>query len=192
MRAIKSQSGALMIEVLVTITIVIIGLWGLMDVQSRLQKSEMESYQRTQALLLLNDMVSRISTNRSESGDLASANYETTAIPASSTCPVTGTAIYLQDLNEWCLALQGAAETSSTNTNIGALIDGRGCVDALANSYRVTVVWQGLSSGPPPPLDITCGATLYNKPAGSGCATAPESCRRYVSTVVRIADLNLL
>lgn len=41
------QGGGLMIEVLVTIAIVVIGLWGLMDVQSRLQRSEMESYQRT-------------------------------------------------------------------------------------------------------------------------------------------------
>ena len=41
-----------MIEVLVTIVICVIGLWGLTEVQARLQMSEMESYQRSQALML--------------------------------------------------------------------------------------------------------------------------------------------
>jgi type IV pilus assembly protein PilV len=38
--------------------------------QGRLQKSEMESYQRTQALMLANDMANRITTNRADA-----ANY---------------------------------------------------------------------------------------------------------------------
>ena len=48
-----AQRGALMIEVLVTIVICVIGLWGLTKVQSRLQMSEVESYQRSQALMLM-------------------------------------------------------------------------------------------------------------------------------------------
>jgi type IV pilus assembly protein PilV len=60
----RSQGGALMMEVLITIAVVSIGTLGLIDMQARLQKSEMESYQRTQAVMLLNDMTSRISANR--------------------------------------------------------------------------------------------------------------------------------
>ncbi len=60
----RSQGGALLIEILITIVIVIIGTLGLMQMQGRLQKSEMEAYQRTQAMILLNDMASRIAANR--------------------------------------------------------------------------------------------------------------------------------
>ena len=48
-----------MIEVLATIVICVIGLWGLTEVQSRLQMWEVESYQRSQALMLLGDMSTR-------------------------------------------------------------------------------------------------------------------------------------
>ena len=54
-----TQGGALMIEVLVTIVIVVIGALGLMRIQSQLQQSEMEAYQRTQAVILLNDMAAK-------------------------------------------------------------------------------------------------------------------------------------
>jgi len=63
-RARHAQAGALLIEVLVTIVVVVIGILGLLQLHSRLQKSEMESYQRSQAMMLVNDMASRISTNR--------------------------------------------------------------------------------------------------------------------------------
>jgi type IV pilus modification protein PilV len=60
----RAQAGTSLIEVLVTIVILAIGLLGLAGLQSRLQVSEMESYQRAQALVLLNDMVGRIEANR--------------------------------------------------------------------------------------------------------------------------------
>ncbi|MDP3678960.1 MAG: prepilin-type N-terminal cleavage/methylation domain-containing protein, partial [Methylotenera sp.] len=58
----RFQRGALLLEVLVTIVILAIGLLGLAGLQAKLQSSEMESYQRAQALILLNDMASRIAT----------------------------------------------------------------------------------------------------------------------------------
>lgn len=56
----RAQRGSLMIEVLVTMVVCVIGLWGLAQLQLRLQASEMEAYQRTQALLLLDDLSARI------------------------------------------------------------------------------------------------------------------------------------
>ena len=70
----KLQCGASMIEVLVTTVILAIGLLGLAGLQSRLGLSEMESYQRAQALVLLQDMANRIATNRADA-----ANYVTGA-----------------------------------------------------------------------------------------------------------------
>ncbi|MFU8763237.1 MAG: type IV pilus modification PilV family protein, partial [Haliea sp.] len=106
------QRGGLLIEVLVTIAIVVIGLWGLMDVQSRLQRSEMESYQRTQALILLNDMASRMTVNR-----LSAANYVTETLTpkyvgVGMSCAAAPTGLVAIDRAQWCQQLQGAAETS--------------------------------------------------------------------------------
>ena len=50
-----SMRGVSLIEVLVTIVILAVGLLGLAGLQMRLQSSEVEAYQRTQASLLLED-----------------------------------------------------------------------------------------------------------------------------------------
>ncbi len=180
-----------MIEVLVTIVIIIIGLLALMQMQGRLQKSEVESYQRTQALMLLNDMASRIAANRAFAVDYATSG---TPLGVGVTCDDpggVGLTVAEIDRAEWCLALQGAAEQSVAGS-VGALIGGRGCVQSFPPDYVVTVVWQGLTpiSAPPGPV-MTCGQNLYNLPAGSDCADAAnaDKCRRYVTTTVRIADL---
>jgi type IV pilus assembly protein PilV len=192
------QRGALMIEVLVTIAILAIGLMGLMQMQGRLQKSEMEAYQRTQAVILVNDLASRLSTNR-----VNIDGYVTTALaPAylgvggpSPPCASTyANGVQLGDSGEWCRALQGAAETSA-GTSVGAMVGGRGCVQvttADTSEYMVTVVWQGLTPISAPPAEVTCGAGLYNLPAGSDCADAgyADRCRRFVTTVVRVPDLS--
>ena len=58
------NNGFSLIEVLVTIVILLIGLLGLAGLQLRALSSQMESYQRSQALILLKDMAGRIDNNR--------------------------------------------------------------------------------------------------------------------------------
>ena len=133
------QRGALMIEVLVTIVIVVIGLLALFQMQERLQRAEMESYQRTQAMMLLNDMASRIETNRSNI--MAYANGFDYPVGAGMVCSSIGaTNLQEQDVREWCNALQGAAETESADDSIriGAMmtlliIGGRGGAKRMPN-----------------------------------------------------------
>ncbi len=176
------QRGVSMIEVLVTIVIIAFGLLGMAGLQSRLQVAEVESYQRAQALMLLNDMANRLATNRA-----AAASYVTTAVPSSTTCPTATGTLQQNDLREWCLALQGAAEVSGSS-KLGAVIGGRGCVESLGSSeYLVTVAWQGLVPLSAPPTSVSCGLNLYNGPTGSNCVN--DLCRRVVTTVVRIAAL---
>jgi type IV pilus assembly protein PilV len=179
------QRGVTLIEVLVTVIILSIGLLGVAGLQSRLQVSEMEAYQRAQALILLNDMANRISTNRNNV-----ANYVTGAVSplgAGMNCP-TATANRQQfDARDWCLALQGAGETQAGN-NVGAMVGGRGCVEALATGqYLITVAWQGLTPLEAPPAGVACGANSYNGGAGSTCLA--DRCRRVVTTIVRVATL---
>ena len=178
------QRGASMIEVLVTIVIIAFGLLGMAGLQSRLQVSEMEAYQRAQALILLNDMASRVTTNRS-----GAVSYGGMAVEPSTDCAGSfgGTAILNVDQREWCNALQGAAETQGTS-KLGAVIGGRGCVESLGNGeYMITVAWQGLLPLAAPPSSVTCGANAYDLGGTTGCTG--DLCRRYVTTVVRIANL---
>ena len=190
LRPLAKQAGALMIEVLVTISIIIIGLWGLLEVQTRLQVSEMESYQRTQALMLLDDMASRIATNRPNAAAYVGDDIGVSA--CSTTVDVTDPLVD-RDEAEWCRALQGAAEKTVADSSVGSLIGGRGCVESVGlggvEEYLVTVAWQGKTPISVPPANVDCGVGQYNLPAGSDCANKPDTCRRFVTTLVRISDL---
>ncbi|MEO8654820.1 MAG: type IV pilus modification protein PilV [Ramlibacter sp.] len=184
----STSRGTSMIEVLVTLVIIAFGLLGMAGLQMRLQMSEMESYQRSQALLLLSDMANRMSVNRTAT--VAGSYLVAPAAPlgAGMACPALGgTPTQAQrDLNEWCNALQGAAETNSGGANAGAMVGGRGCVQRIGSDYLITVAWQGLTPISAPAAAVTCGANNYDA-AGSACVN--DLCRRVVTTLVRIATL---
>jgi len=178
------QHGTTMIEVLVTIVILAFGLLGLVGLQSRLQVSEMEAYQRSQALILLEDMANRIATNRN-----FAANYVTTTpLGTGHNCTIDSTSSRKdRDSCEWSNALQGAAELSGTS-KVGALIGGRGCVESLGSGeYLITVAWQGMGPLQAPPASVACGLNSYNGATGTACTN--DRCRRVLTTIVRIAGL---
>ncbi|MEJ6654971.1 MAG: prepilin-type N-terminal cleavage/methylation domain-containing protein [Pseudomonas sp.] len=176
------QQGLTLIELMVTVLILLVGLLGLAGLQSRLQQSEIESYQRVQALILLNDMSSRIMANRYDAD-----SYVTSSPLGANTCPPAGSTRSSKDVNQWCLALKGAAEKIG-GTDVGTLIGGRGCVESVsANTFMVSVAWQGLIPLDPPPASVSCGANTYNDTG----ACSNDRCRRAVTTLVRIAELEI-
>ena len=157
-----SMRGVSLIEVLVTIVIMAIGLLGLAGLQVRLQSSELESYQRTHALILLEDMANRLSANRANA-----ATYITTAAnplgtgdnqPAS--CAGNGQSF---DTCQWSNALKGVSEQSSLSTNVGAMIGARGCIEDLGtgDQFMITVAWQGMTPISSPHIWVC----KYNLPA---------------------------
>lgn len=175
-----------MIEVLVTLIIVAFGLLGLGGLQMRLQLSDMESYQRAQALVMLDDIASRMAANR----DQATTYVTSASSPLGSgmSCPTTSVSLEQTDTLQWCNALQGAAEKVG-NSKAGAMIGARGCVESLsANTYLITVAWQGMTPTAAPPSSVACAAGLYADASGSGCTG--DLCRRTVTTVLNIATLN--
>ncbi|MBG9387509.1 pilus assembly protein [Caenimonas sp. DR4.4] len=172
-----------MVEILVTMVIIAFGLLGMAGLQVRMQTSELESYQRSQALLLLNDMANRIAVNRNNASSYVIAATSPTGTPV--TCPTTTSTTVQRDLGEWCQALQGAAETSGTS-KVGAMIGGRGCVELVGSDYMITVAWQGMTPISAPPTSVACGANAYDSP-GTPCIN--DLCRRVVTTLVRIATL---
>lgn len=170
---LKHASGFSMIEVLVTIVILAFGLLGLAGMQMHIQVAEMESYQRTQALILASDMAERILAQRTNS---AATNYAVSGSlgknDSYSSC--SGLTGYDLDKCEWSLALKGSAETSGGN-RVGAMIDARGCISQVQapvstsgvctpGIYRVDVVWQGLNPTRAPA--VTCGQNQYGSDDG--------------------------
>lgn len=179
------QRGVSLIEVLVTIVILSIGLLGMAGLQSRLQQSEMEAYQRSQALLLLDDMANRIASNRANASSYVTG--ATNPLGVGALCPTNTGSRQQRDTSEWCSALQGASETLS-GSNVGAMIGGRGCIESLGgNSFLITVVWQGLTPISAPPVGVACGEGSYDGPSGSVCTD--DLCRRAVTTIVQVATL---
>jgi type IV pilus assembly protein PilV len=180
----KHARGFSMIEVLVTIVIIAIGLLGLAGVQARLQLSEMESYQRSQALMLLQDMANRIATNRRNAGDYVTGTASPLGTGDTTSC-TTLTTTQQKDACEWSNALKGAAETFGSDS-VGAMIGARGCIEDLGGSqYLITVTWQGLTPISAPAA--ACGQNLYNGAAGKACVN--DLCRRAVTTIVRIGTM---
>jgi type IV pilus assembly protein PilV len=190
-----------MIEALVSLVIIMFGLLGLAGLQTRMQQAEFESYQRSQALILLYDMVDRINTNRATvpcfvvTTDLvAGANYLGAGAAAPTPCGYSTTennAIADIAIAEWDNLLKGSAETKGVN-QVGAMIGARGCISynsatelpdaagapiAGTGIFTVAVAWQGTSETFAP--TVACANNLYGT----------ELRRRVVSETLRLANL---
>ncbi len=185
----QKQTGGSLIEVLVTLVILMLGLLGLVGLMLQSQRSQQESYQRVQALVLLDDMVNRISANRKAAACYVvttSANgspflgNDSTLMPSCATGTADQQMRAVQDMTEWHELLLGATEKSGAN-NVGSMIGARGCVELVsAGVYRISVAWQGNSETFPPTADVTCATGKYG---------ASEAQRRAVSVNVQIANL---
>lgn len=180
------QRGSLMIEVLVTMAICTIALWALVRVQGTLQLSQMEAYQRTQALLLLEDMRARIELNHAQAADYLTDMAAPLGAGSPGGCPDPAADLAGRDLAEWCRALLGAAE-SRAGKFVGGMLGARGCIEALGDdTYRITLAWQGMLPLDAPPSGIACGRHAFDR-AGSACVA--DRCRRVLGSVVRIGRL---
>lgn len=169
------QQGFSMMEVLVTIAIVMLGLLGMAGLQTRATMTEMESYQRAQALVLLQEMSDRLSANKMDHAAYVASELGGTG--ALKDCSA-GT-VAQKDLCEWHNALLGAAETSADAKSVGAMVGARGCITSpAANIHVITVAWQGLVPTAAPADQ--CGLNAYGD----------DRQRRTVSTAVRKAILD--
>ncbi|MDP3033170.1 MAG: type IV pilus modification protein PilV, partial [Rhodocyclaceae bacterium] len=150
----SAQRGFSMIEVLVTIVILAFGLLGLAGLQARSMTMEMESYQRAQALVLLNDMVARLEASVAVG---ATAYASTSPFGTGDSQPTDCTSLaagVTRDQCEWSKQLKGAAEIAG-GANVGAMIGARGCIEEIQapnpaagtcepGIYEIAVAWQGM------------------------------------------------
>ena len=195
--------GFSMIEVLVSLIIIVLGLLGLAGLQVRMQQSEFESYQRAQALVLLQDMVDRIQVHRitascfrfttNTANGTPYVGTGSTVTPACAASTANDNTRANEAIAEWDDLLQGVAETKG-GSSVGAMVGARGCVSydpatelidsvtaaAIPDTgvYLVAISWQGTNDTFAP--TVNCGNTLYGA----------ETRRRVVSTTFRLARLN--
>lgn len=141
------QTGVTMIEVMVTIVILAFGLLGLAGLQSKINFGMIESYQRGQAVILLNDMAERMKAlpavpcrNIKSLGGTSRCDINSTTVNATYTSVINTIHEYVtttplgtddtpdddctslttpaaRDKCEWSKALLGSGETQGTNSD---------------------------------------------------------------------------
>lgn len=178
MRKLAYSSGFTLIEALIALVVIAVGLLGMAGLQIRAQQAELEALQRSQALILLEDMANRISANRSSTtahcyaitteadgtpyaGTGASGTYSCTGFGTSAT-----QARAVADLEAW-------HDMLSTS-----LVNARGCIEHNGSDvFTIAVAWQGLTDTTVPAN--TCATALYGD----------ETKRRVLTRVVRLPEL---
>jgi len=140
-----------LIEVLVTIVILAIGLLGLALLQTTSLNNQLESYQRAQALLLLEDMANRVRVNSLAARAGAYPDGDQYGLLVEADCNLL-TVAAARDLCEWNNALAGSGTKLLDDSNVGSLVGARACVENLAGSVdgerivRLTIAWQGMAA----------------------------------------------
>jgi type IV pilus assembly protein PilV len=170
------QRGMLLLEALIAILICAFGLLGFVGMQARATSAEFESFQRSQALVLIEDMAARMNANRANA-----ATYVNAGLIGGALVNCAGKSGKDLDVCEWGNLLVGSAETRN-GVSIGSMINARGCITKAATGtdrYIIAIAWQGTTQTGAP--NSTCGKNNAAFPA--------EPLRRVVSSVVCVAQL---
>lgn len=179
--------GFTLIEVLVTLVVIAVGLFGLGGLQINAMNKTFDTYQRALVASIVEDMAARIRMNSSAA---AAGEYFLTT-PTSTLCSdMSGPA---RDLCEWQSLIEGsgiAIGTGDVDTegapivrNVGSPLGARGCIDPLGISasgevwIRVSVAWIGVT--PQTESALGCGANEMGN----------EAYRRVVSRDVAVRSL---
>jgi type IV pilus assembly protein PilV len=163
------------------------------------QQAQFEAYQRTQALVLVQDMVDRVNTNRKtaqcyELATSAAAPFVGTGYSGTPICSGFGNAssqaLAAAELAEWDGLLKGAVELKD-GAGAGAMLGARGCItyDAPSATVVVAVAWQGLVDTMAPPVPAGASTALQNAIACGASLYGSEAKRRVLWRTVRIANL---
>ncbi|NMG27358.1 type IV pilus modification protein PilV [Aromatoleum evansii] len=171
------QKGFSLLEVLVSIVILAIGLLGLAGLQTKANEVEMEAYQRSVALMLVQDMADRVSAGRKYVDTFKTQSLVTYGVGDGQPTACADTADVSAQLCEWSNAMKGAAEATAKG-NIGAPIGMRGCLisvpptDDALGEFFVVGVWQGLMPTASPPANTPGAQCAADIDFGAGLRRA--------------------
>jgi type IV pilus assembly protein PilV len=183
------QRGVSLVEVLVTLVILAFGLLGVAGLQAKMSLAEMESYQRSQALMALTEMTERMNANAALVTSYLTAGTLGTGNSAQPTnCyPSPPLSVPARDLCEWNISLQGASERNA-GTKVGGSMGAVGCITQVqasdptlgvcnAGIYQVSVAWQGMNPTKAPATALACGLGTFG---------ADDRVRRVIAATVTV------
>lgn len=138
-----SQHGFSLLEVMIALLVLAVGLLGLAALQNMGLRLNHQSYERTQATILIDDMIDRMRANPA-AVVAGTYNLGLTGTPptAAQNCEAsictTPAAVAAYDMNRWITAIAG------TITQRAALAGGQGSIAAGAGAslFVVSVSWQ--------------------------------------------------
>lgn len=180
---------------MVTIIILAFGLLGFAGLQSKIFVMEFESYQRAQAVTILNDIADRVASDRDAAAAYAAASPLGGSGALANCLLITGTTaadIIARDVCELGNLLKGAGEREGS-TGVGAMNAAQACITSFTETatkafnrcqtgVQIDVVWRGRSATIVP--SVSCGTT-----GGTPAYGATDAYRRAVSTRVGTGDV---
>lgn len=179
------QSGLSMIEILVTISVVSVGLLGLARFMGQTTSLSVDSQEQARANVQLQDMASRISNHRNADWKTLIANAPSLGASIVDCAGKSGAAL---QACQWGNALAGGYETTSTDN--ASAITYAGCLtsqetDASGNptAILVSVAWASSTPGMVAPADV-CGSNVVT------IAATDDNRRRVIATIVRLPVLS--
>lgn len=165
--------GFTLIEVLIALVLLAFGMLSLARGIGHASQEQLEGFQRSQAMVLAQEMVDRINGDQRNALVYVGDYVPGVAVEDCSTAPTTAA----RNGCEWRNRLAGV-DTREGRRTIGAPMAARGCiVNTAPNVYVVAVAWQGILATAAP--DAPCGSGAYDS----------ESTRRVFSTVLQVATL---
>jgi type IV pilus assembly protein PilV len=169
----RDTRGFTLLELLIALVVLAFGMLALARGMGKASQSQLEAFQRTQAMALAQEMSDRINDNLKQA-----ALYVGDYVPQSAPEDCSGApSLVARDACEFRNRLLGV-DTLDAGQSIGAPMAARGCVVSPApNVYVITVAWQGVIPSAAP--DSACGQGAFDR----------EENRRAYSTVVQVATL---
>jgi len=182
----RLQRGLGLIEILITILVVAIGMLGMAGLLISAKQATYDSVQRTTAVQLTEDMITRMRLNSGvdelaayvAANDVGSGTFSAayTDPGCSSTSHCDTSDLVNVDLFDWEQQLMGVAEAAGGN-NTGGLVSPTGCITVDTTTdpdiYTVAVAWRGVVARDNPTVSA-CGAA-------SGLYGASNEFRRVVA-----------
>jgi type IV pilus assembly protein PilV len=111
----QHQSGASMIELLVSLLIFSFGMLGLAGLQVRSLSLSQSSLYRSQATALADDILDRM---RADRDNALAGNWNTALTTASSS--VSGTALFKTDMKDWKATVEALLPDGKASVNMGS------------------------------------------------------------------------
>ena len=128
----RGEAGFTLLDVLISVFILAFGMLALARVMAQSSLSEVEASQRSQAMMLVQDMSERINLNRKNAAAYV-GSYGATWGPAEAPSCSALTGVNA-DVCEWQNLLAGSTTLDGTSA-IGAPISARGCRDKSGSQH---------------------------------------------------------